>query len=159
MYKILILILLFTSCTTDSIQKTDYSKYESTHAIRETKDIEIQILELINEYRISIGLCKLKYEPIIKSVAYLHNIDMINANQLSHNGFVERSDYLIYKTHAQYVGENLAYGYSSTVSVYNAWLKSPTHKKNIEGNYTHFDISVELNKDGNAYITNIFIKK
>ena len=57
------------------------------------------------------------------------------------------------------VGENVAYAYSSAQSVVNAWLNSPSHRSNIEGDFTDFDISAEQNEDGKWYYTNIFIKR
>lgn len=158
--KIVLLLLIFfiTGCTVSPAQE-DYSKYESTLVITETKVIETQILNLINQHRILIGLNKLETLPIIKAVAYKHNIEMIGVNSISHNGFVERADYLVYKTGATKVSENLAYNYTTTNSVFIAWMNSPGHKKNIEGDFTHFEISVDENKVGKNYITNIFIKK
>jgi len=155
---IILLFLFLTGCTAPQV-KVDYSLYESTLVFQEAKPIETKILELINEHRASIGLNRLEYMQLIKSVSRAHNIDMIKANQISHNGFVERSGYLIYKTNGTRVGENLAYNYNSAESVVSAWLKSPLHRKNIEGDYTYFDVSVEENKDGKPYITNMFLKK
>jgi hypothetical protein len=41
----------------------------------------------------------------------------------------------------------------------NAWLKSPGHKENIVGNFTHFGISIRENTEtGKKYYTNIFAK-
>ena len=34
-----------------------------------------------------------------------------------------------------------------------------THKENIEGDFTNFDVSAEKNAEGNWFYTNIFIKK
>lgn len=157
--KIVLLLLIFfvTGCTVSPAQE-DYSKFESTLVITETKAIETQILNLINQHRISIGLNKLEILPIIKAVAHKHNIEMIEANKLSHNGFVERAEYLIYTTCSSNVAENLAYNYTTANSVFIAWMNSPGHRKNIEGDFTYFEISVDENKVGKNYITNIFIK-
>ena len=158
--KIVLLLLIFfiAGCTVAPVQE-DYSKFESTLIVTETKIIETQILNLINHHRISIGLNELETLPIIKAVAYKHNIEMIEANKLSHNGFVERAEYLIYTTSSSNVAENLAYNYTTANSVFIAWMNSPGHRKNIEGDFTHFEISVDENKVGKNYITNIFIKK
>jgi uncharacterized protein YkwD len=158
--KILIIlsILSIVGCTIEP-NISDYTKFESTLTISETKPIEIEILELINTHRESIGLNRLDYLPLIKSVAHKHNIEMIGVNMLSHNGFVKRAEYLMYKTNGTKVAENLAYGYTNANSIVIAWLKSPNHRINIEGDFTYFDISVDQNKDGKNYTTNIFLKK
>ena len=53
----------------------------------------------------------------------------------------------------------MAYAYSSSESVVNAWLNSDGHRDVIEGDYTDFDVSAEKDADGKWYFTNIFIKK
>ena len=56
------------------------------------------------------------------------------------------------------VSENIAYNYNSAQSVLTAWLNSPTHKQNIEGDFTDFGISIRVNSTGKKYYTNIFVK-
>jgi uncharacterized protein YkwD len=58
--------------------------------------------------------------------------------------FVNRSENIIKTLGAKTVGENIAYNYSSQSAI-NAWLKSPGHKENIVGNFTHFGISIREN--------------
>jgi uncharacterized protein YkwD len=41
------------------------------------------------------------------------------------------------------VSENIAYNYN-TQAVLNAWLASPSHKANIEGDHTHFGIALKI---------------
>ena len=57
------------------------------------------------------------------------------------------------------MSENVAYGFSSAESLVNAWLNSASHRENIEGDFTDFDISAEKNNEGKWYFTNIFIKR
>jgi uncharacterized protein YkwD len=41
----------------------------------------------------------------------------------------------------------------------NAWLASPSHKANIEGDHTHFGIAIKENPaNGRKYYTNILPK-
>jgi uncharacterized protein YkwD len=45
-------------------------------------------------------------------------------------------------------------------SAFSAWMNSPAHKANIEGDYTHFGMSVTTDtQTGRKYYTNMFIKK
>ena len=160
MKKFIALILVLFSLSCEHIEFIrDYSEYESTLVLLETKPIEVETLEIINEYRSSLGLRELEYMPLIKSVALSHNLNMIEVHQISHNGFGLRSGYLKSKTGALTVSEIVAYGYSSAQSMVNAWLNSPTHKEAIEGNSTHFDISIDSGDLGGNYATSIFIKK
>jgi uncharacterized protein YkwD len=59
---------------------------------------------------------------------------------------------------AKKVGENIAFNYNTPQAVLDAWLNSPIHKQYIEGDFTHFGISIRLNSEGKKYYTNIFMK-
>ncbi|NMH89904.1 CAP domain-containing protein [Flavivirga algicola] len=154
----LLAVFVLTSCTTDSIDdKTD--AVELNLVAQEAKDIEIDILELINDYRLSLGLNPLNDMSVVKSVAFSHTDYMIDNDQVSHDNFYTRSNYLKANAGAKKVSENVAYGYSSAETVVKAWIKSEGHRGTIEGDFTNFDISAEKNDNGRWYFTNIFIKK
>ena len=154
----LLAILTFSSCSTDSIDdKVD--AIELNLVTLEAKNIEVEILNLINDHRLSIGLNPMDDMTIIKSVAFSHTDYMVDKNEVSHANFYTRSDYLKENAGAKKVSENVAYGYSSAEAVVKAWLKSDSHRENLEGDFTNFDVSAEKNKDGRWYYTNIFIKK
>ncbi len=153
-----LLAILSFSCSTDSIEEDKIDAITSSY-VPETKDVEIEILELINNHRISKGLNALQGMSTIKAQAYGHTDYMIDKHEVSHDNFLQRSNNLKNNPGAVKVGENVAYAYSSPASVVNAWIKSDGHRANIEGDYTNFDISAEKDKDGKWYFTNIFIKK
>jgi uncharacterized protein YkwD len=151
-------VLTFSSCSTDSIDdKAD--AMELSLFSKEAKTIEVEILELINNHRLSLGLNPLAEMDVIKSVAYSHTDYMVDNDEVSHHNFFTRSNYLKSNAGAEKVSENVAFGYSSAESVVRAWIKSEAHKENLEGDFTNFDISAEKNEDGRWYYTNIFIKK
>lgn len=153
-----LLAFLSFSCTTDSLDdKAD--AIELSLITPETKTIETEILELINNHRLSLGLNALSDMTLVKSVAYSHTDYMVDNNEVSHANFYKRSDYLKAHAGAVKVSENVAYGYSSAESVVRAWLKSEGHRANIEGDFTNFDLAAEQNNEGKWYYTNIFIKK
>ena len=154
----LLTIFTFTSCSTDSMDdKAEAMKMSLVK--QEAKTIEVEILELINNHRLSLGLNPLNEMNMIKSVAYSHTDYMVDNDEVSHHNFFTRSNYLKSNAGAQKVSENVAFGYSSAESVVRAWIKSEAHKANLEGDYTNFDVSAEKNEDGRWYYTNIFIKK
>lgn len=121
--------------------------------------VELETMELINNYRVSKGLNALK---IINHISYKseeHDNYMIANNVVNHNDFEARSTNIMKVLKAQNVGENIAYNYISGKGAFDAWLRSEVHKKNIEGNYTHFGISVRENPaTGKKYYTNIFAR-
>ena len=136
------------SSSTATMKVMDYS-YDSS---------ELEAMNLINTYRVSVGLNELKQINHISYKSEEHDHYMIRNNVVNHNDFVARSENLISVLGAKRVGENIAYNYNTPQSVVKAWLNSPTHKENLEGDYTHFGISIRTNPDGKKYYTNIFVK-
>jgi uncharacterized protein YkwD len=136
------------SSSTATMKVMDYS-YDSS---------ELEAMNLINTYRVSVGLNELQQINHISYKSEEHDHYMIRNNVVNHNDFVARSENLISVLGAKRVGENIAYNYNSPQSVVKAWLNSPTHKENLDGDYTHFGISIRTNPDGKKYYTNIFVK-
>lgn|SRR5574343_212374 len=154
------LAILFTmvSCSSDSSEAAAEDKQVvTTYNYNET---ESKLITLINDYRQSKGLNSL---TVINHISYKseeHNFYMIDNNVVNHDYFQQRSDNLVRVLGAEKVGENIAYNYQTAESAMSAWLNSPSHKANIEGDYTHLGISVTINPDnGKKYYTNMFIKK
>ncbi|WP_281633199.1 CAP domain-containing protein [Flavobacterium luteolum] len=122
-------------------------------------DTEIETMRLINEYRVSIGLNALERVNHISFKCEEHNKYMIENNVVNHNDFVARSSNITSVLGAKKVGENVAYNYKTPEAALRAWLDSPGHKENIEGDYTHFGLSVTTDPaTGKKYYTNIFVK-
>ena len=153
-----LLIMLATSCSSESLDENANNAHAAL-VVPETKAIEVEIMELINDHRLSLGLNPLDNMNVIKAQAYSHTDYMIAQNNVSHDNFFQRKNYLVNSVGANRVSENVAYGYTSAQSVVNAWLNSDGHRENIEGNYTDFEISAEQNAEGRWYYTNIFVKK
>jgi uncharacterized protein YkwD len=154
----IVALLGLSSCSTDTSIEDEIKAIEVPQA-PEAKQIEIEIMELINAHRINKGLNVLEDHNTVKAVAYTHTDYMIQVDNVSHDNFFQRKQSLQLNADANIVSENVAYGFSSAESVVNAWLDSPSHRENIEGNFTDFDISAEQNAEGKWYFTNIFIKR
>ncbi|MEN9909967.1 MAG: hypothetical protein RLZZ540_3126 [Bacteroidota bacterium] len=157
----LLMTVIFTmnSCSSDSSEVTA----DNTSAVivenYTYSDEELQAMKLINDYRVSIGLNPLEKINHISYKSEEHDFYMIDNNVVSHDGFVSRSENIMKVLGAKTVGENIAYNYKSPQAALAAWLNSPAHKQNIEGNYTHFGISIRENTTtGKKYYTNIFAK-
>ena len=155
---LVLLAFLSFSCSTENLDE-DVNAITENLVIPSTKTIEVEILELINNHRLSQGLSPLGDMKVVKSVAFSHTDYMVDNDVVSHDNFFKRSTYLKENAGAKKVSENIAYGYTSAQSVVNAWLKSDGHRNNLEGDFTNFDISAEQNEEGKWYYTNIFIKK
>ena len=153
-----LIAMLSFSCSTDSLEEEAIELIASSY-VPQAKIIEVEILELINDHRISLGLNLLKDMSTIKAQAFSHTDYMVDKNAVSHDNFYQRKQNLESRIGAVKVGENVAYAYSSAESVVNAWLRSDGHRNVIEGDYTDFDISAEKDINGKWYFTNIFVKK
>ncbi len=151
--------LVLTSCSSNNEIELAENNIENPITNISEKTIEAEILNIVNDYRVANGFSSLSKLQAIKSQTSNHTNYMIDNNKTSHDFFYQRKEYLNKNVNAVNVGENVAYGYSSAESVVNAWIKSEGHKKNIEGDFTHFDVTAEKNSEGKWYFTNIFVKK
>jgi uncharacterized protein YkwD len=155
-------VCTITSCSSDESESTNL-KVEAAVQKKVTNytynAAELEAMDLINAYRISIGLNALEKINHISYKSEEHDNYMIANNVVNHNDFVARSENIIKVLGAKTVSENIAYNYGTSKAVLEAWLKSPGHKENIEGNFTHFGIAIKENPaNGKKYYTNIFAK-
>ena len=154
----LAIVFTMVSCSSDSSEAspTD-NKLVTTYNYNES---ELKIITLVNNYRQSIGLNTLEVINHISYKSQEHNIYMIDNKAINHDYFQQRADNLIEVLGATRVAENIAYNYQAPESAMSAWLNSPGHKANIEGDFTHFGISISVDEiTGKKYYTNMFIKK
>jgi len=157
---VLAVLLSLVSCSSDSVEELDAKPTAELVQNYTYTDKELELVDLINAHRVSLGLNALQTINHISYKSEEHNEYMIQKNVVNHDLFQERSQNIIEVLGALKVNENVAYNYSTPASVLNAWLNSSGHKANIEGNFTHFGISIRVNEaTGKPYYTNIFIKK
>ena len=160
---VLFIVVLSTmnSCSSNSSAEETIVATKSSQVIANYtySAFEIETMKLINDYRVSIGLNALAKINHISCKSEEHDNYMIKNNVVNHYDFEARSQNIIKVLGAKAVSENIAYNYISAKGAVDAWLKSPEHKENIEGNFTHFGISIRENPEtGRKYFTNIFAK-
>lgn len=169
LFEILLLTtIIFTlnSCSPNDITNetaenstTDYPPQKITDYTYNS--FELETLNSINDYRISIGLIPLKKANFLSLQSEEHDKYMIANNVVSHVGFETRFEIIMKTLGAIKVGENIAFSnkYATIKTIVDAWLASPEHKKNIEDDFTHFGISIKEDPiTGKKYYTNIFAK-
>ena len=163
--KLLCALLLATvvctisSCSSESSEVASSSPNLQKVVNYSYNSIEVKTMELINAHRVSKGLNPLQNISHMSYKSEEHNNYMIANNVVNHNGFSARSENIMLTLGATSVSENIAYNYNTPEAVLNAWLASPGHKENIEGNFTHFGIAIKENPaTGKKYYTNIFAK-
>lgn len=152
-------LIIMNSCSSDaselSISAPVYQKILNyTYSAS-----EVETMNLINDYRVNVGLNTLEKINHISYKSEEHDNYMIANNVVNHNGFISRSENIIKVLGAKTVGENIACNYNTPKAALDAWLGSVGHKENIEGDYTHFGISIRKDPvNGKNYYTNIFVK-
>ncbi|KFF17513.1 hypothetical protein IW20_07380 [Flavobacterium hydatis] len=157
----MVIALILNSCASDSVDSVNSeSDVSSVKSINYTyTQAELETMQLINDYRVSVGLSALKAVDYISFKSQEHDDYMIAKDVVNHDDFVARSENIIKALGAQKVGENVAYNYNTPQAVLKAWLDSEGHKHNIVGDYTHFGIAIKQDPvNGRKYYTNIFVK-
>ncbi|PRX51837.1 CAP domain-containing protein [Salegentibacter salegens] len=161
-FAILVLLSISTiSCAKESIEEevNSYNHTAKEIANFDYSEIESNILDLVNEHRKSLELEPLQPITEISIEAESHNYYMLEVGKVSHDNFGVRYENLVETIGAKSVSENVGFGYHTAEAVVKAWLNSEGHKKNIEGNHSHFGVSVVDDVEGRNYFTNIFIRK
>jgi len=157
----MVLLVTMASCSKEEAVVADEANYKIDLNLANETDWAMadEILALVNEHRVSLGLTSIKRDQTYASAyAVDHTIYMMDKGTISHDNFGVRSSALKDQG-AVIVGENVAYGYESAEKVVNAWLNSPGHRNTIEGLYTHSGFGIVKNAQGNIYFTQLFYKK
>ncbi len=120
--------------------------------------LEDQILALINQHRKARGLAALANNPVIEAEARRHTVAMAShRSPFGHDGFSYRSKVITSRVEGiTATAENVAYGSKTAQEVVDGWLKSPGHKKNIEGKFRLTGIGVARDEKSVLYFTQIF---
>ncbi|MBT8280399.1 MAG: CAP domain-containing protein [Muriicola sp.] len=121
-------------------------------------EVEQQLLEIVNEHRISLGSEPLQFNALAYDYANLHNDYMISKGTISHDNFSSRASKIAAETNAKEIAENVAMDYPNAAEAFQGWLESPNHKDTMEADYTNTAISVKKGADGTLFYTQIFFK-
>ena len=102
---------------------------------------EVELLDLINRYRIQNGLVPLRVNKSLMQASRYHAADMANENYFEHathnsnSHSLQRGISTFKRIGRFYDGfantENIGAGYTSPQSVFEGWVNSPGHKKNL----------------------------
>jgi uncharacterized protein YkwD len=122
--------------------------------------METEILARTNKFRESKGLPPLKQDRFMSELARDHSAAMANGQvPFGHSGFEQRvATIRKQKGSVAASAENVAYGQNSAEEVVDTWIKSPPHRKNMLGKYTHIGIGVSSGKGSKLYFTQIYTR-
>ncbi len=149
--------LLLKETDIDDSNFKDYIKPPSAT----NEEIIENILQLVNEERVKVGLNPLQLDYELTKVAQIKSTDMQDNHYFSHVSPTYGSPIAMVEafdiTGWNKIGANIAMGHQSPKSVMNSWMNSPDHKSNIlKPEYTH--IGIGHTEEAN-YWTQIFLSK
>lgn len=144
-------VFLAFSCSKETIEET---KIEAKNEVV----MESELLEIVNDYRDSLGYTALTYNTIAYEQANNHNDYMISKGNLSHDNFSSRASTISLELNVEFVAENVAKDYATATDAFKGWLASSSHKKTMEGEFTHTAVSVKKDSNNNLYFTQLFFR-
>lgn len=110
------------------------------------------MLCLTNYARGQVGEAPLEATPQLEESAADKAADVISCDSFSHTAcgreftyWMRATGYL--STECWRAGENLAWGageYGTVASIFRAWLRSPTHRANVLGDFTQIGIDLQV---------------
>lgn len=153
LWSIIVLLFVLSSCSTPSLAEEEGPYLENT-----VSELEWEVLERVNAYRSSKGLNALVFDPIAHGYASSHTEEMILDGEISHDGFAVRSSKLAEEVDAGHVSENVGKNFATAEGIVWAWIKSPTHKKVMEGDFLFTAVSAKADPDGVLYFTQLFFR-
>ncbi len=150
-YLLLAITAFLSSSSCDILSGPSYGKT--------AKEIEQEIFKLVNDYRRSVGKADLTWNDVIANEARIHSQDMADGKvPFGHDGFNERIERIkrIFSCHK--AAEIIALAGTAKEAV-NAWIASPEHRVNLEGDYDQSGVGAAMAKSGASfYATQIFIQ-
>lgn len=120
--------------TSKPVEFTTEKPTETTTASNNTNNYANQLLSLVNNERAKNGLSKLSLNSSLNNVAQIKAEDMKNNNYFSHTSPTYGSPFDMMKQFGiqfRAAGENIAKGQKSPQQVFEAWMNSEGHRKNI----------------------------
>ncbi len=130
-----------------------------SHASDLTKTDEF--MKLVNEHRFSLGLKSLILKRDLNDIANTHSENMASGEvPFGHTDFSLRcSEARIALGGGNLCSENVAKGQKTVQAAFDAWMKSPGHRSNLEkSRVTHTGFGFQQNEKGVYFWTQIFLE-
>jgi len=150
---LVLFVCTLASCSKESIDNTSIP--EAENAI----EVELELMAVVNEHRVSLGESTLEFSEVAYEYANQHNEYMISKGSINHDNFSSRASKISSQTSAEFVAENVAKDYNDAAEAFQGWLNSSSHRKTMEGDFSHTAVSVKISDAGNFYFTQIFFRQ
>ena len=152
-YAIPVLFVFIISCTNESVDEIPIVEAENM------VQLEGALLTIVNDYRAGLGSNTLAFSEVAYKYANNHTDYMISKGSISHDNFSSRASSIHSEVTVEMVAENVAKDYRTAQEAFEGWHKSTSHKKTMEGDFTHTAVSIKEDDEGNFYFTQLFYKK
>ncbi|MFS4492561.1 CAP domain-containing protein [Maribacter sp. 2308TA10-17] len=149
---LVLFVITLASCSKESLENTSITEAENA------TEVELELLAVVNDHRISLGQSALDFSEVAYEYANQHNDYMISKGSINHDNFSFRASKISSQVSAEFVAENVAKDYTNAAEAFQGWLNSSSHKKTMEGDFSHTAVSVKMNDAGNFYFTQIFFR-
>lgn len=117
-----------------------------------------EVLSELNKHRASQGKKELTFNEDLLVLGIQHNQYQIAQDDISHDFGDDRFCTISSVLPVFSFAENTAFGFDTAQKVLNALLESPSHRRNIEGDFDSMATAVSINTNGVHFYTQIFIK-
>lgn len=125
-------------------------------------ELERQIFEKVNQYRVQRGMRALRIDPRIAVQARAHSRAMADRRvPFGHYNFKQRARQVDRIISSRRVSENVAYIFSHNdpaKRAFEGWLRSESHRRAIEDNFSITGIGVAMGDRGALYFTQIYVR-
>ena len=105
-----------------------------------------KVIQMVNESRKSAGILPVEENEILSQIAAEKLSDMVEKKYFAHYSPSGISPWYWFEKNKydyKYAGENLAINFETVEEQHDAWMKSPTHRKNIlNPNYQQIGVAV-----------------
>jgi uncharacterized protein YkwD len=114
------------------------------------------VVDLVNAERRRNGLAPTAWHPQVAAAALAHSSDMAARGVMSHTGSDgSNTGDRLRRAGFEWTawGENVAAGFTDAAAVFNAWMGSSGHRRQILGNFTYVGVAAVAATDGTPYWT------
>lgn len=126
--------------------------------VSRSDDYSSEVIRLINVERYKVELGPIKEHQVLKTMANTRSEEI--AEKFSHmrpNGESVGSIFAENGLFYRHAGENLGYGYSKPADLVDAWMASPSHRKNIlDDEFVFAELGYFEASDGSVYCSLLF---
>lgn len=163
--RVATVLVVGTICAVTAVRVDARAERTAVAAPQDRVDtrLEREAYERVNAYRRSVGLGALTWSEDVAAIARAHSETMARGEtEFGHDGIEARRDAVGRRVQWSAIAENVArndYPTDSTALVaVRGWIRSPSHRENMEGRYRVTGMGVAHDATGLYYFTQIFVR-